>query len=58
MKFGGHRHLASRQLDVAEAGERGHHIDICKEGTHQVEDEVVREKRVGMVCHELSQERL
>ena len=50
--------MAPRQVVVAQAGARGHHIDIRKDGRHRVEDEVVREKRVGMVCHELSHERL
>ena len=55
---GGHRRVASRQMDVAEAGGRGHHIDIRKEARHPGEDEVVQEKRVGLVCHEPSHERL
>ena len=57
-RCGGHWRLASRQVDVAQAGGRGHHIDIRKDARHPGGDEVVREKRVGMVCHEPSHERL
>ena len=49
--------MAPRQVVVAQAGARGHHIDIRKEARQRGEDEVVREKRVGLVCHEPSHER-
>ena len=57
-RCGGHWRVASRQVDVAQAGGRAHHIDIRKDARHPGGDEVVREKRVGMVCHEPSHERL
>ena len=51
-RCGGHWRVASRQVDVAEAGGRAHHIDIRKDARHPGGDEVVPEKSVGMVCQE------